>query len=127
MHPGICPEYRNAHGCFWALARRDMGNVGMTLLRIDAGVDTGPVYGFYRFEFFDVRESHIQIQRRLVFENLAGLEAKFRELLAGTAVAIDTGGRVSRTWGQPWMSAYIRWKRAARKSAWGRGDGAALS
>ena len=20
MHPGICPEYRNAHGCFWALA-----------------------------------------------------------------------------------------------------------
>src|SRR5262245_45565439 len=18
MHPGICPEYRNAHGCFWA-------------------------------------------------------------------------------------------------------------
>ena len=42
MHPGICPEYRNAHGCFWALARRDMGKVGMTLLKIDAGVDTGP-------------------------------------------------------------------------------------
>src|SRR5205085_11503265 len=20
MHPGVCPEYRNAHGCFWALA-----------------------------------------------------------------------------------------------------------
>ncbi len=24
LHPGICPEYRNAHGCFWALARRDL-------------------------------------------------------------------------------------------------------
>jgi hypothetical protein len=35
MHPGICPEYRNAHGCFWAMASRDMGNVGMTLLKID--------------------------------------------------------------------------------------------
>src|SRR5215212_3495686 len=23
LHPGVCPEYRNAHGCFWALARRD--------------------------------------------------------------------------------------------------------
>jgi hypothetical protein len=20
MHPGVCPEYRNAHGCFWAMA-----------------------------------------------------------------------------------------------------------
>ena len=30
MHPGICPEYRNAHGCFWALAERDLTRVGMT-------------------------------------------------------------------------------------------------
>src|SRR5258708_1074628 len=37
FHPGICPEYRNAHGCFWALARDDLANVGMTLLRIDKG------------------------------------------------------------------------------------------
>jgi hypothetical protein len=34
MHPGICPEYRNAHGCFWALARCDPGHVGMTLLKM---------------------------------------------------------------------------------------------
>ena len=44
LHPGICPEYRNAHGCFWALANRDLDRVGMTLLRVDAGIDTGPVY-----------------------------------------------------------------------------------
>src|SRR5919204_6370588 len=44
VHPGICPEYRNAHGCFWALARRDLDRVGATLLRIDSGVDTGPIY-----------------------------------------------------------------------------------
>ena len=36
MHPGVCPEYRNAHGCFWALAQRDLENVGMTLLRVDS-------------------------------------------------------------------------------------------
>src|SRR5262245_33133555 len=47
MHPGICPEYRNAHGCFWALANGDSERVGMTLLRIDKGVDTGAVYGYY--------------------------------------------------------------------------------
>src|SRR5207245_10871947 len=33
LHPGICPEYRNSHGCFWALSRRDLGRVGMSLLR----------------------------------------------------------------------------------------------
>ena len=44
LHPGICPEYRNAHGCFWALANRDLDRVGMTLLRVDTGIDTGPIY-----------------------------------------------------------------------------------
>jgi len=117
MHPGICPEYRNAHGCFWALARRDMGKVGMTLLRIDPGVDTGPVYGYYRCDYDEVHESHAIIQHRVVFDNLHSLEAKFREIVAGTAMTIDTSGRPSRAWGQPWLSAYVRWKRAARKDA----------
>ena len=31
LHPGICPEYRNAHGCFWALTNHDLKLVGMTL------------------------------------------------------------------------------------------------
>ena len=34
LHPGICPEYRNAHGCFWALACGDLSRVGLTLLLI---------------------------------------------------------------------------------------------
>jgi len=114
MHPGICPEYRNAHGCFWALATRDTGNVGMTLLKIDAGVDTGPVYGYYRCDYDEVAESHNIIQARVVFDNLDALRDKFGELIAGTAVPIDTTGRQSRAWGQPWLSAYLQWKRVAR-------------
>ncbi len=117
MHPGICPEYRNAHGCFWALAGRDLANVGMTLLRIDAGVDTGPVYGYYRCRFDERRESHIVIQSRVVFDNLDALRARFEEILAGSARTIDTAGRRSRAWGQPWLTSYLRWKRAARRSA----------
>ncbi len=48
LHPGICPEYRNSHGCFWALAHDDLERVGMTMLRIDRGVDTGPIFGYFR-------------------------------------------------------------------------------
>ena len=56
MHPGICPEYRNAHGCFWALVNRDLDRVGMTLLRVDAGIDTGPVYLHGTCDIDEVRE-----------------------------------------------------------------------
>ena len=115
MHPGICPEYRNAHGCFWALALRDKENVGMTLLKIDKGVDTGPVYGYYRCSFDEGRESHNIIQNRVVFDNLDSLRTKFEQILAGSAPTIDTSGRKSQAWGQPWLSAYLRWKRAVRK------------
>jgi len=115
MHPGICPEYRNAHGCFWALANRDVNNVGMTLLRVDAGVDTGPVYGYYKYAYDELRESHTVIQNRVVLDNLDSLRAKFEDILAGRAQSIDTAGRKSRAWGQPWLTSYVRWKRAAAR------------
>jgi folate-dependent phosphoribosylglycinamide formyltransferase PurN len=113
MHPGVCPEYRNAHGCFWALANGDAERVGMTLLKVDPGVDTGPVYGYYGCRYDESRDSHVVIQSRVVFDNLDALRAKFEEILAGEAVPIDTRGRKSQAWGQPWLSRYWRWKRLA--------------
>ena len=115
MHPGICPEYRNAHGCFWALARRDMGRVGMTLLKIDAGVDTGPVYGHYSYAFDERAESHSRIQYRAVYENLDAVAAKLKQIADGTAQPVDTSDRTGADWGQPWLSRHIAWKRAARR------------
>jgi folate-dependent phosphoribosylglycinamide formyltransferase PurN len=114
MHPGICPEYRNAHGCFWALATRDLDRVGMTLLQIDRGVDTGPVYGYYQCNFDERRESHIVIQGRVVFDNLEGIRQTLLEVFEGRATPVDTSGRASRTWGQPWLTSYLRWKRLAK-------------
>lgn len=117
MHPGICPEYRNAHGCFWALANRDLNKVGMTLLKIDKGVDTGPVFGFYRYPFDEVNESHIVIQHRTVLENLDAVRGKLIEIFDGSAVPLDTSGRQSAVWGQPWFSKYLEWKSRAKRSA----------
>jgi methionyl-tRNA formyltransferase len=117
MHPGICPEYRNSHGCFWALANRDVNKVGMTLLRIDKGVDTGPAFGYYTYPYDEVNESHIVIQHRVVLENLDALRSKFSEIFDGTAIPLDTTGRSSATWGQPWLTKYLDWKSQARKAA----------
>jgi methionyl-tRNA formyltransferase len=115
LHPGICPEYRNAHGCFWALARRDVDTVGATLLRIDEGVDTGPVFAYYRADIDEVRESHVVIQARVVFDNLDQIADDLRRVADGTMPAIDTSGRPSAAWGQPRLWDHLRWKRAARR------------
>jgi hypothetical protein len=110
MHPGICPEYRNAHGCFWAMATGDCDNVGMTLLRIDRGVDTGPVFGYFRVDA-NPAESHVVTQHRAVLEHLDAIRDKLIEIDAGTATPVDTTGRRSAAWGQPWLSAAIRIRR----------------
>jgi hypothetical protein len=115
MHPGICPEYRNAHGCFWALARGDRERVGMTLLRIDEGVDTGPVYGYYSYPVDEAAETPSMINHQVVLANLDALRSAFETIHAGTARPLDTTGRPSATWGQPWLSRYLLWKwRACR-------------
>jgi methionyl-tRNA formyltransferase len=117
MHPGICPEYRNAHGCFWALANGDKGKVGMTLLRIDKGIDTGPCFGYYSYAFDEAVESHIVIQHRVVLENLDSIQGKLVEIFNGTARPMDIAGRDSAVWGQPRLTKYLEWKSRARKSA----------
>lgn len=116
LHPGICPEYRNAHGCFWALAERDLRKVGLTLLRIDKGVDTGPVFGYFTYPYDERRESHLVIQHRVLLENLEAVQRKLQEIHDGQAAPLDTSGRPSRAWGQPSLTRYLAWKRAARKN-----------
>ena len=115
MHPGICPEYRNAHGCFWAMASGDTGNIGTTLLRIDKGVDTGPVFGYFRVEA-EPGESHIVTQHRSVLDNLDAIRDRLLEISAGTASPIDTTGRRSAAWGQPWLSALIKSRMRGKSS-----------
>ena len=117
MHPGICPEYRNAHGCFWALARRDMDRVGMTLLRVDPGIDTGPIFLHGTYAFDEVEESHSVIQWRAVTENLDAIGGVLLALCRGEHVEpVPVDGRESAVWGQPQLTAYLRWKWHARRS-----------
>lgn len=116
FHPGICPEYRNAHGCFWALASGDRERVGMTLLRIDKGVDTGPIFGHFGVVCDENQDTHIQIQNRAVLDNLDALRERLLEIARGIARPIDVSGRQSREWGQPWLTAWLRWKSKAGRS-----------
>lgn len=43
IHYGISPAYRGEHTMFWPLYHGDTSNLGVTILQIDAGIDTGPI------------------------------------------------------------------------------------
>lgn len=43
MHAGITPAYRGVHGGYWALASGQPNLFGVTIHRVDRGVDTGEV------------------------------------------------------------------------------------
>lgn len=42
-HAGITPMYRGVHGGYWALASRDPDNCGVTVHKVDRGIDTGSI------------------------------------------------------------------------------------
>lgn len=113
LHPGVCPEYRNAHGCFWALATDDLAHVGATLLQVDEGVDTGPVYGYYGYAYDESAESPFVIESRVVLENLDAIRQTLLAVADGRATRLDTSSRPSGAWGQPWLTMYLRWKHRA--------------
>lgn len=41
IHSGILPKYRNVHSDFWALMDLDYSKIGISVLHLDAGVDSG--------------------------------------------------------------------------------------
>lgn len=44
-HAGITPAYRGAHGGYWALYQRDPDRCGVTVHKVDPGIDTGDIIG----------------------------------------------------------------------------------
>ena len=50
LHGGLSPHYRGADCTFWALYNREPHQVGCTLHRIDAGIDTGALVAHIRPE-----------------------------------------------------------------------------
>ncbi len=43
IHTGILPFYKNVHSDFWALYKKDFENIGVSIIVVDRGVDTGAI------------------------------------------------------------------------------------
>ena len=119
MHPGICPEYRNSHGCFWAIANEDYDNIGMTFLKVDKGIDTGPIFAYFKVSIDKTKPlvSHNIIQIKSVFDNLDGIKNKLKEIYNNQISPIKVSNRNSKLWGQPWFTEFIKIKLRSIKNA----------
>ena len=42
-HFGITPQYRGVHGAYWSLIFDDKKNCGVTINKVDKGIDTGDI------------------------------------------------------------------------------------
>jgi methionyl-tRNA formyltransferase len=43
IHTGITPLYRGVHGGYWAITNHDKENCGVTIHKVDKGIDTGSI------------------------------------------------------------------------------------
>jgi methionyl-tRNA formyltransferase len=84
--------------------------VGYTLLRIDEGVDTGPIFAQSGTDFDAAADGHLYIQYKIVADNLGEITEALAGAVEGDRESLDTSERTSNTWGQPRLSSYARWK-----------------
>lgn len=63
IHGGIVPMYRNVHSDFWAVLRNDFGNIGVTIIHLDEGIDSGAI-ALQRRLLADPAESLFSIRYR---------------------------------------------------------------
>lgn len=115
FHPGLAPEYRGVHCGLWAVANNDMERLGWSLLRIDEGVDTGPILAQGTAKTADPsRESYQIMQHRAQLDGLPEVVATMERLARGERPLVDVTGRASHTYTHPGLSDYLRYRRVLR-------------
>ncbi len=76
IHNGIVPKYRNVHSELWAYINRDFLNIGVTIMHLDSGIDTGDIAAQERLDvdeicgIFDVKVRNLQLSSQLIVDTL---------------------------------------------------------
>jgi methionyl-tRNA formyltransferase len=106
MHAGITPTYRGSHGGYWSLVQGDREGCGVTVHRVDAGVDTGPILGQARIS--PQRDDNFVTYGLL--QQAAGLpllKKAIRDTCEDRLVTVTPSAGNSQLWTHPTLSEYI--------------------
>ncbi len=116
FHPGLTPEYRGPHSAFWAVLNRELWGVGWSLLRMDAGVDTGTVLAQASTRNPDpLTQSHVFLGHKSHVEGLPGVIEALRKLQAGEQPRVATTGRKSYNYTHPGLSDYLKYRKVLKE------------
>lgn len=116
FHPGVTPEYRGPHSAFWATMNNELWGIGWSLLRVDKGIDTGPVLAqgtCYRVD--PLRENHVIMEHRSHFEGTPAVVEVLRQLEKGEYPILTMVNRRSTNYTHPGITDYLRLRSCLKK------------
>jgi len=115
FHPGVTPEYRGPHSSFWAVLNREFWGIGWSLLRVDAGIDTGAVLAQASTRNPDpLTESHVFLGHKSHVDGLPGVVETLRKLQAGESPRVSTEGRKSSNYTHPGLTDYLKYRKVLK-------------
>lgn len=122
VHVGITPRYRGVHGGFWAIYENRPDLVGVTVHKIDPGVDTGDI----------VAQDTLAVQSSDTLRTLAVrqyllalplLDRAVADALDGTLQSYQREDLTSKQWYSPTPAAYLKFRQNLRRLVRGGGVG----
>jgi folate-dependent phosphoribosylglycinamide formyltransferase PurN len=116
FHPGVTPEYRGPHSAFWATVNNEFWGIGWSLLRVDEGIDTGPVFAQGTCNSVDpLHESYIMMQHKSHLDGIPEVASVLRRLERGEKPRVELIQRRSTNYTHPGLSDYFRYKRILKQ------------
>lgn len=112
MHAGLTPIFRGVHGGYWAIATGRPELCGVTVHRVDPGVDTGGILEQASVPF-GPRDCFVTYPYLQLGVGLPLLKKAVRDALAGRLEAKKPPSGESRAWSHPTAWGYA-WRRLLR-------------
>jgi folate-dependent phosphoribosylglycinamide formyltransferase PurN len=108
FHPGVTPEYRGPHSAFWAVTNNEFWGIGWSLLKVDKGIDTGPVLA--QGSSYTARppeESYLIMQHRSHIDGIPHVVDVLRRLERGEQPVTPMVNRRSTNYTHPGLTDYL--------------------
>jgi hypothetical protein len=112
FHPGVTPEYRGPHSAFWAEMNNEFWGIGWSLLRVDAGIDTGAVLA--QGSSPSARppgESYLIMQHRSHVDGVPHVADVLRRLERGEEPRAPMINRKSTNYTHPGLTDYLAFRK----------------
>jgi len=106
-HAGITPMYRGVHGGYWALASGDPTNCGVTVHKVDRGIDTGSIVAQVSItpSAEDTFATYPLLQTASA---IPLLRQAVKDALAGTLSVVPPRSERSQLWTHPTAWQYLK-------------------